>query len=91
MKLANATAPLPQEPVQQAKVIDIATVKNITPALSVREEEIMGLLAQGCQNKDVAARLYISVETVKVHVRNIYHKLGAGNRIEALNKWKGWA
>jgi DNA-binding NarL/FixJ family response regulator len=52
--------------------------------LTERELEVLGLLAQGLANKQIAARLGISEHTVKFHVSGIYTKLGAGSRTEAV-------
>jgi len=52
-------------------------------ALSDRELEILRLLSQGKSNKQIAADLFISVNTVKVHVSNIYEKIGVSSRTEA--------
>lgn len=54
--------------------------------LSERELEIIHLLDQGLTNQEIAARLYISRHTVKVHTRNIYGKLGVSNRSQASAK-----
>ena len=54
--------------------------------LTKRETEIMHLIAKGCSNKQIASKLFISEETVKMHVKNIFRKLGASNRIAALRK-----
>lgn len=56
--------------------------EHITP----REIQILTLMAQGFMNKEIGERLNISVETVKKHIKNIFFKTGAHNRIEALNK-----
>lgn len=50
--------------------------------LSVRERQVMGLIAQGFKNKEVAARMFISEQTVKNHLHNIFDKLGVSDRLE---------
>jgi DNA-binding NarL/FixJ family response regulator len=52
--------------------------------LSERELAVLAELAQGLTNKDIAARLSVSEQTVKFHVRNVYRKLGISSRTEAL-------
>ena len=64
------------------------TVGYNTNHITPREIEILGLMAQGKLNKEIAWRLNISPETVKKHIKNIYLKTGAHNKIEALNKTK---
>jgi DNA-binding CsgD family transcriptional regulator len=54
--------------------------------LSERELEVLSLLASGKTNSEVAGDLFVSVGTVKSHTGNIYRKLGARNRAEALNR-----
>jgi DNA-binding NarL/FixJ family response regulator len=51
--------------------------------LTVRESDILGLVAQGASNKEVARALTPSVHTVERHVANVYNKIGARNRAEA--------
>jgi DNA-binding NarL/FixJ family response regulator len=55
--------------------------------LTPREDEILGLLAKGYANKEIASRLGTSVETVRVHVRHIYEKLRVRSRTEAAVKY----
>ena len=54
------------------------------PALSTREREILGLLANGFSNPEIASRLFISPETVRTHVRNAMTKLEADTRTQAV-------
>jgi DNA-binding NarL/FixJ family response regulator len=51
--------------------------------LSVREVEVLRLLARGKSNAQIADELVISLNTVRRHVSNIYAKTGAANRAEA--------
>jgi LuxR family maltose regulon positive regulatory protein len=53
--------------------------------LSVREMDVLKLLAQGLRNKEIASGLHIATETVKVHLSRIFKKLRASSRIEAVN------
>lgn len=48
-----------------------------------REHEILGLIAQGMSNRDIADNLHISEGTVKVHVKSLLKKLGMRSRVEA--------
>jgi len=60
--------------------------QRLEDPLSEREIEVLGLLASGKTNSEVAGDLFVSVGTVKSHTGNIYRKLGARNRAEALNR-----
>jgi DNA-binding NarL/FixJ family response regulator len=55
-----------------------------SPRLTSRELEVLKLVAQGMSNKEIAAELYISENTVKNHVRNILEKLHLHSRMEAV-------
>jgi DNA-binding NarL/FixJ family response regulator len=54
------------------------------PGLTVREMQVLQLMAQSKSNKDIAATLFISENTVKNHVRNILEKLHLHSRMEAV-------
>jgi LuxR family maltose regulon positive regulatory protein len=59
---------------------------DLIEPLSDREIEVLHLIAEGLTNQEIAARLYLSLNTVKVHTRNIYGKLDAHNRTQAVTK-----
>lgn len=52
--------------------------------LTARELEVLGLLARGMTNREIAGRLYVTERTIKFHVGSILQKLGATNRTEAV-------
>jgi LuxR family transcriptional regulator, maltose regulon positive regulatory protein len=55
-------------------------------ALSSREREILGLVAERLSNQEIAERLVVSVRTVHSHLRSIYRKLGVGSRADAVEQ-----
>ncbi|MHB9106399.1 MAG: LuxR C-terminal-related transcriptional regulator [Armatimonadota bacterium] len=58
--------------------------KHLQTNLSGREVEVIKLLARGMRNQEIANQLFISEHTVKVHVTNIFDKLGVRDRVEAV-------
>jgi ATP/maltotriose-dependent transcriptional regulator MalT len=60
--------------------------ERLEDPLSERELEVLNILASGKTNSEAAGDLFVSVGTVKSHTGNIYRKLGARNRAEALNR-----
>lgn len=58
--------------------------------LSARELEVLNLAAQALSNSQIAARLHLTEATVKRHLRNVFAKLGAVSRIDAVNKARQW-
>jgi DNA-binding NarL/FixJ family response regulator len=52
--------------------------------LTPREQDVLGLVAGGCGNAEVARSLYVSVATVKTHVRSILRKTGCANRVQLI-------
>jgi DNA-binding NarL/FixJ family response regulator len=58
-------------------------------SLTVRERDVIELLAAGAMYKEIADTLSITLETVRSHVKNIYDKLHAHSRTEAVRKYRG--
>ena len=50
--------------------------------LSFREKQVVAMVAQGYRNKEIAERMFISEQTVKNHLHNIFDKLGVSDRLE---------
>lgn len=66
--------PIRQREPQKAQLIDI----------SRREREILRLIAAGLTNTEIADRLFVSVNTVKTHVKHIFSKLDVESRAQAV-------
>lgn len=62
------------------------TTKSNAAQLTVREVEVLQLMKEGLQNKEIAARLYLSVKTVDHHISSILFKLDANTRVKAVNE-----
>ena len=56
--------------------------------ISEREIEVLHLLASGTPNREIAARLYVSLDTVKTHLKHVYNKLGVHSRTQAVARAK---
>jgi NarL family two-component system response regulator LiaR len=67
-------------------VLDKSLVSELE--LSKRELEILSLLAQGHSNQEIAAKLFVSLSTVKTHNQNLFEKLDVNRRIQAVEKAK---
>jgi DNA-binding NarL/FixJ family response regulator len=72
------------------KVIEAFAIKEKTneyfQELSRREQEILEQLSKGYRYKEIADKLFVSIDTVRTHIRNIYEKLQVNSRAEALKK-----
>ena len=72
------------------QIVDQQSISNqsLDDPLTEREMEILAILARKNSNAEIAEKLYISLETVKRHLYNIYQKLGVANRRQAIIKAK---
>jgi LuxR family maltose regulon positive regulatory protein len=64
-------------------IVTRATIPGPAEPLSSREQQVLRLLAAGRANREIAAELVVTLNTVKRHVTHILAKLGAVNRTEA--------
>ena len=61
----------------------VAPRQTLQAGLSAREVEVLGLVAEGCSNAQIAQRLVISRRTAEHHVQHIYTKIGVSSRAAA--------
>jgi len=74
------------KPVNADSIKSPPTATELVEPLSEREIEVLQLISEGLTNQEIANRLYLSLNTVKVHTRNIYGKLDAHNRTQAIGR-----
>lgn len=58
--------------------------------LTLRERNVMELMAKGLRQRQIADHLSITMETARKHIKNAYKKLGAHNKLDALRKAGIW-
>jgi len=78
-------AAFPAESPEPARATKFETDEWVEP-LTDRELEILQRIAEGLTNKEIGNRLYLSANTVKAHLRNVYGKLNVNNRTQAVNR-----
>ncbi len=74
-------APALTEPARQGRA-----PQPLVEPLSERELEVLGLVAAGASNQEIADRLFVALTTVKKHMGNIFGKLGVTNRVQAITR-----
>jgi ATP/maltotriose-dependent transcriptional regulator MalT len=92
---AAASNVAPDSQQQDPSALDVAAPPDAQPSaaadallepLSARELQVLDLLAEGLTNREIAQRLYLSPNTVRVHTFHIYGKLGVNNRTQAAGR-----
>lgn len=63
--------------------LDSLAESPTSATLSEREQEVLALMALGMSNRQIAHELYLSIDTIKTHVRSVFGKLGVSNRTQA--------
>jgi DNA-binding NarL/FixJ family response regulator len=80
---SHTTAAVMRQFASPAEMMSGATTKGRERSpLSQREREIVSLVAQGYKNREMAEKMFISEQTVKNHLHNIFDKLGVSDRLE---------
>ena len=72
-----------EAPLHPRAARELLAARALRPLLSAREEEVLGLVAQGMPNKLIARRLEISERTVKGHLTRIFERIGVTDRTQA--------
>jgi LuxR family maltose regulon positive regulatory protein len=72
--------------INQQPDLSVSFSDGLMEPLSNREIEVLGLMALGLTNAEIAARLFLSPNTLKTHTQNIFGKLDVHSRIQAVNK-----
>lgn len=81
---------IPPQILSAPDVSDSASMTSQSP-LSKREAEVLNLLSEGLSNKEIAQNLGVAEPTIKMHVKNLYRKIGVSSRTQAVAHYFGTA
>ena len=84
-EVRNGGAPMSKE-VARTVVNSFSSVRKSTAKLSDREQEVLDLLCEGLNYRVIAERLFVSTNTIRFHLKNIYKKLDVNSKYEAVKK-----
>ncbi len=74
--------------VERENEFELDAEKLKSHGISNREYDVLGLMAKGCSNQEIADELYISLNTVKTHASSLFSKLDAKRRTQAIQQAK---
>ena len=84
-KMLSAFTSVPSDQIEANPDPEPLSIQSqLIEPLSKRENDVLNLLVDGCSNREICEKLFISSNTTKTHVRNIYAKLGVNSRSEAI-------
>ena len=66
---------------------DTSHGRDVSDRLSERHRHVLGLIAEGASNRDIAEELGVTLNTMKTYIRDLYHVLGVTSREEAIAWW----
>lgn len=78
-------APLQARLLAAATPADVPAHVELPDGLTAREAEVLGLIAAGFTNREIAERLVVTQATVKTHINHVFAKIGARDRAAAIN------
>lgn len=78
----DPTVPRPEAPGERPFAPDTARIATL--GITPRELEVLSLIAEGLSNREMAARLFVSENTIKTHTSRVFDKLGASRRTQAV-------
>lgn len=85
-KILSGLTPRPSETENRAGGVPGGEGLRLAEPLTVRELEVLRLIAAGMTNQEIAQRMMVAPSTVKTHINNLYGKLGAQNRVQAIQR-----
>ncbi len=86
MRLTRLKTIIVTETVPENTVFELDRARLKTTGISPREYEVLELISQGLSNQEIAEKLFVSLSTVKTHSANIFIKLDASRRTQAVQK-----